>query len=84
LLLGLAMVRVNVLAHFFHGFIGGLLSISYPVIAIFLFIQFLAYEYFEESKVKDEMYHELREWSAGYVTGLGAIMSLSFLGFLAL
>ena len=61
--------RLNVLAHYLHGFLAGVLSVDFIAVAFFLFVQFLAYEFFEETKVKDEMYHELKQWSTGYVGG---------------
>jgi hypothetical protein len=62
--------RLNVLAHYLHGFLAGILSVDFIAVSFFLFTQFLAYEFFEETKVKDEMYHELKQWSTGYVGGL--------------
>jgi succinate dehydrogenase/fumarate reductase cytochrome b subunit len=62
--------RLSSLAHYLHGLLAGVLTVDFIAVSIFLFVQFLAYEFFEETKVRDEMYHELREWSTGYVAGL--------------
>jgi hypothetical protein len=35
-----------------------------------MFIQFLTYELAEETKLKDELYLELKEWTLGFTTGL--------------
>ena len=72
--------RFNSLVHHLHGFLAGALSIDFIAVSFFLFIQFFAYEYFEETKVKDEMYHELREWSTGYVVGFALILFLRLFG----
>jgi hypothetical protein len=68
--------RLSSLAHYSHGLLAGVLSIDFIAVSIFLFVQFLAYEFFEETKVKDEMYHELREWSTGYVFGFVSLLIL--------
>jgi hypothetical protein len=60
---------LNSLAHYLHGILAGVLSIDFIAVSFFLFVQFFAYEFFEETKLKDEMYHELKEWSTGYVVG---------------
>jgi hypothetical protein len=39
-------------------------------ISLFLFVQFFVYEYVEETKIHDEMFHELREWTFSFVAGL--------------
>ena len=64
------MVRVSQVVHVLHGLTSGFLWWVDWRVSLFLFLQFFAYEYFEETKVKDEMYHELREWSAGFAVAL--------------
>jgi len=59
-----------ILSHILHGLIAGLFWFKCAWLSAFLFIQFFLYEYFEEKKVKDEMYHEVKEWSLGFVIGL--------------
>ena len=58
------------LAHLAHGFIAGFLAWLRIDISAFLYLQFVLYEYVEEEKIKDEMYHELKEWATGFVFGL--------------
>jgi len=41
-----------------HGLTAGFLWFVDWKVSLFLFLQFFAYEYVEETKVKDEMYHE--------------------------
>jgi hypothetical protein len=72
--------RLNSLVHYLHSLLAGVLSVDFIAVSIFLFVQFFAYEFFEETKVKDEMYHELREWSTGYVVGLALILLLRMVG----
>lgn len=40
------------------------------LIAFFLFLQFMIYEYVEETKIRDELYFEVQEWALGYAVGL--------------
>ncbi|MEM2424314.1 MAG: hypothetical protein QXO15_00960 [Nitrososphaerota archaeon] len=64
---------LNTISHVTHGFLAGFISIYLShglLIALFLFTQFLIYEYIEENKLKDEMFNELREWSFGFCTGI--------------
>lgn len=61
----------NSTVHFLHGVLAGFLSLTFFALSAFLFIQFFAYEYVEQSKIRDEMYFELREWSIGFILGLG-------------
>jgi hypothetical protein len=64
------MVRLSQVVHVLHGAVAGFLWWVDWRVSLFLFLQFFAYEYFEETKVKDEMYHELREWAAGFAVVL--------------
>jgi len=43
------------------------------------FSEFFAYEWVEESKVKDEMYHELQEWALGFATFLSLVLLVKIL-----
>lgn len=56
--------------HVLHGLASGFLWWVDWRVSLFLFLQFFVYEFFEETKVKDEMYHELKEWSAGFAVAL--------------
>jgi hypothetical protein len=75
-------VRVSQLIHVLHGVFAGFTFKPLTLLSFFLYVQFLAYEYFEESKVKDEMYHELREWSLGFFIGIIAYFALYALNLL--
>jgi hypothetical protein len=73
------MIKGTQLIHFAHGLLAGFVFFFSWILSVFLFIQFFVYEYFEESKIKDEMYYELREWSAGFACGLGLYLALVLL-----
>jgi hypothetical protein len=64
------MVRLSQVVHVLHGLTSGFLWWVDWRVSLFLFLQFFAYEYFEETKVKDEMYHELKEWASGFAVAL--------------
>jgi hypothetical protein len=66
----MATITKSQLVHVLHGVFAGFTFKPLPLLSFFLYIQFLAYEYFEETKVKDEMYHELREWAFGFFVGI--------------
>ncbi|MEM2365697.1 MAG: hypothetical protein QXL06_02010 [Nitrososphaerota archaeon] len=70
----------SILTHVVFGFISGFLTgFLWPLglaLGIFLYVQFFLYEYFEEQKVSDEMFFELREFTTGYTIGL--IISLAY------
>jgi hypothetical protein len=68
------MVRLSQVVHVLHGLASGFLWWVDWRVSLFLFLQFFAYEYFEETKVKDEMYHELREWSSGFAVALITVL----------
>lgn len=60
------------MAHFSHGFVAGIVAIFWSLwLAVFLYVQFLLYEAVEETKVRDEMYLELKEWATGFILGVG-------------
>ena len=67
------MSKLSILCHILHGLAAGFLVprgwLGYAI-SLFLFVQFFVYEYVEESKIRDEMFHELREWSFGFIIGL--------------
>jgi hypothetical protein len=67
------MSRLSILSHILHGLIAGVLAprgwLGYAI-SLFLFVQFFVYELVEESKIQDEMFHELKEWSFGFIIGL--------------
>ena len=73
------MVRLSQVAHFLHGAIAGALWWVDWKVSLFLFLQFFAYEWVEESKVKDEMYHELQEWALGFATFLSLVLLVKIL-----
>lgn len=68
------MIRKSQVAHIAHGLAAGFLTGLYEwfglLVAAFLYIQFIAYEFVEETKIRDEMYYELKEWGGGYIVGL--------------
>lgn len=57
-------------AHITYGFSAGFFLMDYPAFSFLNFVSFFAYEYVEETKVHDEMYHELKEWSVGFFLGM--------------
>ncbi len=73
------MVRWSQVAHVAHGAVAGFLWWLDWRASLFLFLQFFLYEFFEESKIKDEMYYELREWAAGFVIALLLVLALILL-----
>jgi len=78
------MMKGNWYIHLLHGLLGGFTFKPLPLLSLFLYVQFLAYEYFEENKIQDEMFHELREWSLGFFIGLVLYYISWATGFLAL
>jgi hypothetical protein len=73
------VIRRTQLIHFAHGVLAGAVFFISWVLSAFLYIQFFIYEYFEESKIKDEMYYELREWALGFACGLGVYLAFVLL-----
>jgi hypothetical protein len=66
----LRMRLLSVATHIALGFYAGSLTyISFPA-SVIIIVLFLIYEWVEESKVKDEMYYEVREFLTGYSAGL--------------
>lgn len=65
--------KIDIICHIVHGaiagFATGMLEWFGLAVATFIFIQFTIYETVEESKLKDELYKELKEWTLGYVVG---------------
>jgi hypothetical protein len=66
--------------HVVLGIIAGLLIVDLPVAALTLTALFLIYEYVEETKVFDEMYLEVKEFTGGYLIGLSIVLILRALG----
>jgi hypothetical protein len=66
--------------HVILGIIAGLLIVDLPVAALTLTVLFLIYEYVEETKVLDEMYLEVKEFTGGYLIGLSIVLILRALG----
>jgi len=67
------MSKLSILCHVLHGLAAGFLAPKGWLglaVSLFLYAQFFAYEYVEETKIRDEMFHELREWSFGFIIGL--------------
>lgn len=71
---------IDILSHFLHGCLAGSLTGLFGwfglAVALFLFIQFTAYEIAEERKIVDELYRELKEWAVGYALALIATVLL--------
>ncbi|GEM_PF-2516675 len=61
---------INKLAHYLIGFFAGIISYIDFRQSVFLYILFFCYEYVEETKIQDEMYIELKEFTIGYILGL--------------
>jgi len=65
--------KLSIICHVLHGLIAGFLAPKSWLglaISLFLYIQFFVYEHVEETKIRDEMFFELREWSLGFIVGL--------------
>jgi len=60
----------SVLCHVLHGLVAGASWFISPFLSVFLFLQFFLYEWVEETKIKDEMFYELREWAFGFIIGM--------------
>jgi hypothetical protein len=73
------MVRWSQVAHVAHGAVAGFLWWIDWRVSLFLYLQFFLYEFFEESKIKDEMYYELKEWATGFVITLLLVLALILL-----
>ena len=75
-------IRISLIAHILHGIFAGVLTLALslgPFLAIFLFAQFLLYEFVEETKIKDELYYEIQEWAFGYAIGLIKIILAKYI-----
>jgi hypothetical protein len=68
----------SVFCHIALGLLAGVLAGLFKwfglALAVFIFVMFFLYEYFEERKIQDEMFYELREFVLGFCVGL--ILSL--------
>jgi hypothetical protein len=71
---------ISRVVHVILGFFVGLHILSHPVAALTLTALFLIYEYVEETKVLDEMYLEVKEFTGGYLIGLSIVLILRALG----
>jgi len=71
-------MRLSQLAHVLHGFLAGFIFTLDWRVSLFLFVQFLLYEWVEESKIKDELYHEIKEWSIGFALGYLTWLTIIF------
>jgi len=71
---------INKLAHYGIGLLSGFTWFYDWKLSVFLYGLFFAYEYVEEEKIHDEMYHELKEFTIGFVVGVLAskILSLQY------
>jgi hypothetical protein len=65
---------LDILSHILHGCLAGFIAICFNwlglALSVFMFLQFLTYELVEETKIKDELYLELKEWTLGFTIGL--------------
>jgi hypothetical protein len=73
------MVRWSQIAHVAHGAAAGFLWWVDWRVSLFLFLQFFLYEFFEESKIRDELYRELKEWATGFVIALLLVLAFVLL-----
>jgi hypothetical protein len=71
---------VSRIVHVMLGFYSGLFILQYPIAILTLIALFLIYEYVEETKVLDEMYVEVKEFTGGYLIGLSIVLILRALG----
>jgi hypothetical protein len=71
---------ISRIIHVILGIIAGLLIVDLPIAALTLTALFLIYEYVEETKVLDEMYLEVKEYTGGYLIGLSIVLILRALG----
>ena len=71
-------MRMSQLVHISHGFLAGFIFTLDWRVSLFLFAQFVLYEFVEESKIKDELYHEIKEWSIGFALGYLAWLAIIF------
>lgn len=61
---------LHVLAHMAYGCLSGYFWWVDRAAAVFVFLLFIIYEVVQQAKVKDELYHELKEFAAGFAIGL--------------
>lgn len=74
------MMTIQQAVHVLHGFLAGLVAMLWSIwLALFLYVQFVLYEMVEETKVRDEMYRELKEWAMGFATAVSLMLFLIFL-----
>lgn len=58
------------LVHVILGFIGGLVWWVDWKLSVMITLLFLVYEYVEEEKIHDELYHEVKEYTFGFILAL--------------
>ena len=79
--------KKDILCHILHGILAGFTTALFNwlglAVAVFLFIQFTAYEMAEERKIQDELYMELKEWSIGYAISFTIGVVLKCVGILS-
>ena len=76
-------VLVNKSAHVLAGALAGLAWYSNPFLAGFIFLLFITYEYVEMTKVEDEMYHEVKEFSIGFLVLVSPLVVSKVLPFVS-
>lgn len=61
---------LNVSAHVAYGCLSGYFWWIDSLASVFLFFLFVFYEVVERVKIRDELYHEVKEFTAGFALGL--------------
>jgi hypothetical protein len=61
---------LSVGTHVVLGLYAGVFAYVHVVPSLVIVALFLLYEYVEETKIRDEMYYEVREFVLGYAIGL--------------
>ena len=74
---------VNKSAHVLAGILAGLAWYSNPFLSGFIFLLFFVYEFVEQTQVKDEMYHELKEFSIGFLVLVSPLVVSKVLPFVS-
>ena len=71
---------ISTVTHVALGLFSGFFILQHPIAVLTLIALFLIYEYVEETKVLDEMYLEVKEFTGGYLIGLSIVLFLRALG----
>jgi len=61
---------LSVGSHVALGLYAGIFAYVHVIPSLVIVALFLIYEWVEETKIRDEMYYEVREFVLGYVVGL--------------